>query len=211
MDRLPPVDKLVQAALCVESDALRKWAMEQVRRGPAPSPFLRYMFASYGSDRDGPRAPITSAQVRQWEPIFEYFHERDLDDLYRICRRDGDETWVRPRLQSRLWKYDRQRLCPTNEDLEDELRTELEHDRSWLGMRLIENSSASPEELLQALRRVIEGHDIEEIATSLEWPLRHWCTRDTLDDFWTQHPPSGRMGELTKRRTRYFVAMENPP
>lgn len=211
LDRLPPVRQLVQAALCVESEALRDWAINQVRHGPAPSPLLEYMFSGFGSDQDGPRVPITSAQVREWEPIFEYFRDRDLDSLYRICRRDGIEHWIRPRLQSRLWKYHRQELCPTSEDLEEELRAELERDHAWFGMRFVEDSPAAPEELLRALETVIEDRDIEDIAGTLEWPLRYWCTRETLEAFWANYPPTGPMSELCKRRATYFVAMQNPP
>lgn len=211
MDRLPSVDQLVQAALCVESDELQGWATDQIRTGPAPSPLLQYMFAGYGSDRDGPRVQIASAQIRKWEPIFEYFYDRDLGELYRICRRDGDESWIRRRLQSLLCKHDRQQLCPTHKDLEDELRTDLARDHSWLGIRLIEDSAASPSELLRALERVIDGHDLEELATSIEWPLRCWCTRETLEEFWARHPPTGRKSSLTKLRTTYLVAMKNAP
>jgi len=211
LDRLPPVHQLVQAALCVESQPLRNWAFSHVRNGPAPSPLLKHMFFVFGSDQDGPLVPITSSQVRQWEPIFKYFRDRDLDSLYRICRRDGDEDWIRPRLRSRLLKNYRQWLCPTNKDLEEELRTELEHARSLFALRLLEDSPASHEELLQALMKVIEGHDIEEIAGKLERPLRQWCTRETLANFWVRHPPTGQISELAKRRTTYLVAMQNPP
>jgi hypothetical protein len=169
------------------------------------------MFFGFGSDQDGPLVPIASTQVRQWEGIFEHFRDQDLEGLYQICRRDGDEDWIRPRLQSRLWKYDRLSLCPTSQDLEEELRTELEQGQSRFGMSLTEYSPASPDQLLEALLSVIEGREIEEIAVKLEWPLRHWCTRETLQKFWASHPPTGPMSSLTKRRTTYFVAMQNPP
>lgn len=211
ISRLPATPGIVQAALCLESSVLEGWAIDQIQGGPQPSPLLKRIFSAFGSDEDGPLIPIDAGQVKRWKPILDYFATRELGGIYRICLRGGEEDWIRPRVKERLRDYDRKRLCPTREDLEEELHSAFDREHPRPGKYLTDNPGTTSEELLAALEEVTRDRDLEDDADLIEWPLRYWCNRDTLAEFWELHPPTGPRSRLAKKRTTYHVATQHPP